>query len=366
MKSQSKVVMATTVHPHDDVRIYHKEAKALAKAGVKVAIVNLAYEGSDADGVAFIKAGEKPVRRLSRMTLGVRSVLKTIIELHPQVCHLHDPELLPIVPVLKSKGIKVIYDSHEKLSDQILNKNWIPRSLRGVSSNLCRRAEQRYCSRCDGIIAATEEIARSFEGAIVVKNLPTVEDYSLINAALYAESPKPHACYIGSITEQRGILTMIKAAYIAGVPLRIAGRFESIELYQQAKSMKEWENVHYEGVLDRSGVARLIASSSIGLLMLKATPSYMSSLPIKLYEYLSGGLWVVASDFAYWKSLGLEGKISFAPPDDPIAIAQAMKAASAGMQECRDRVEGAKEFQEQHSFASQEKKLLSLYEKLLK
>lgn len=359
------MVMATTAHPHDDVRIYHKEAKALAKAGLRVTIVNLQHEGIDADGIAFIKAGQARAGRLGRMTLGVGAVLKTILALRPQICHLHDPELLPIVPMLKGKGITVIYDSHEKLKDQILSKSWVPAGLRSLTSRVCGVAEQRFCGDCDGIIAATGEIAESLKGAVVIKNLPTAEDYSLIHTALYSESPKPHACYIGSISEQRGIFTIIKAAHQAGVPLRLAGAFESEALYQKAQAMEEWGNVSYEGVVDRGGVARLLASCSVGLLLLDATPSYTRSLPIKLYEYLAGGLYVVASDFAYWRSLGLEGQIRFVSPDDPIAIAREIRSACAESQQQGRRVERAERFQEQHSFGSQEQTLLALYDRLL-
>lgn len=363
LKTAPRIVMATTVHPHDDVRIYHKEAKALAKAGAAVSIVNLRYAGKDTEGITFIKACEQPEVRFARMTLGVGAVLRGVLRLRPQVCHLHDPELLPIVPLLRSRGIKVIYDAHEKLSDQMLTKPWIPKGLRAVSSGVCGAVERGFCNGCDGIIAATEEIARSFKGAVVLKNLPTLRDYNLINAALQSEKQKPYACYIGAITEQRGIFTIIQAAYQAGVPLRLAGRFESRALYQRAQRMKEWENVRYMGVLDREGVAKLMASCSVGLLLLEDTPSYRLSLPIKLYEYLAAGLRVVASDFPYWRSLGLEGSIRFVSPDDPAAIAEAITAACKAMEQCCDRAERARVFQQGHHFA--EETLLTLYKKLL-
>ena len=52
----------TSVHPHDDVRIFRLEALPLARAGWQVVILNREFEGKK-EGV-FFRRVELPVRRL--------------------------------------------------------------------------------------------------------------------------------------------------------------------------------------------------------------------------------------------------------------------------------------------------------------
>ena len=48
-----RIAMLTTLHPHDDIRIYHKESKALARAGWRVEIYNPRMEAAGEYGIRF-------------------------------------------------------------------------------------------------------------------------------------------------------------------------------------------------------------------------------------------------------------------------------------------------------------------------
>ena len=45
-------------------------------------------------------------------------------------------------------------------------------------------------------------------------------------------------------------------------------------------------------------MGEVLAASKIGLVTLLPTPSYVESLPIKLFEYMAAGMPVIASDFS--------------------------------------------------------------------
>nr|MBP8992765.1 glycosyltransferase [Bacteroidales bacterium] len=60
--------------------------------------------------------------------------------------------------------------------------------------------------------------------------------------------------------------------------------------------------------LDRDGVNELLKKVRLGMVILEATPSYIVSLPIKMFEYMAAGLPVIASDFPLWKSIIEESK----------------------------------------------------------
>ena len=60
-----RTVILTSVHPHDDVRIFHKEARSLVKAGYEVWMLDPEYEGQKS-GVTFRRV-EMPTGRLGRI-----------------------------------------------------------------------------------------------------------------------------------------------------------------------------------------------------------------------------------------------------------------------------------------------------------
>ena len=53
-----RICMITSVHKHDDIRIYHKEAKALKKAGYDVTVLCQDYQGNDESGVHFCRIAQ--------------------------------------------------------------------------------------------------------------------------------------------------------------------------------------------------------------------------------------------------------------------------------------------------------------------
>lgn len=61
-----KVCMITTVHYPFDTRIFHKEAKTLAKAGYEVTLIAQHNKNEIIDGIKII-ALPKPKNRLSRI-----------------------------------------------------------------------------------------------------------------------------------------------------------------------------------------------------------------------------------------------------------------------------------------------------------
>jgi hypothetical protein len=53
----AKVFMITTVHPSFDTRIFHKEAKTLARAGYEVVLIAQHDRGEMVDGVKIKDCG---------------------------------------------------------------------------------------------------------------------------------------------------------------------------------------------------------------------------------------------------------------------------------------------------------------------
>ncbi|MDD3741312.1 MAG: glycosyltransferase [Bacteroidales bacterium] len=109
--------------------------------------------------------------------------------------------------------------------------------------------------------------------------------------------------YIGGIFKTRGIFETLDAIQGTDIKLHLAGNFSPPSLEQECKSHPAWKNVEFYGYLDRNGVNELLKKVRLGMVILEATPSYIYSLPVKMFEYMASGLPVIASDFSLWRGI---------------------------------------------------------------
>ena len=104
--------------------------------------------------------------------------------------------------------------------------------------------------------------------------------------------------------------------------LHLAGPFQPAGLQDEIERLPGWSKVHFHGQLARAPLAELLAASDVGLVTLLPNKNYLTSQPTKLFEYLSAGLLVVASDFPAWREfLAAERLAEFVDPTDPASIA---------------------------------------------
>src|SRR6266852_8296265 len=112
VQRERRVCVLTSVHSPFDVRIFHKECKALVQAGYRVSMVAPHEEDMVVEGVA-IRAVPRSRRRIWRMTGTALHVLRKALAEQADVYHFHDPELIPVGLFLRACGKKVVYDIHE-------------------------------------------------------------------------------------------------------------------------------------------------------------------------------------------------------------------------------------------------------------
>ena len=368
--SGRRIVHLTTVHPRDDIRIFRKECVSLAHAGYDV--VQLVGDGlGDAvvDGVHIVDLGAPPAGRLARMREQPRRANARLQRLQPALLHLHDPELLPLGAAWARRGVPVVYDAHEDVPRQILTKQWIPAVLRPLVSRAFERYENSRVRGLAAVAAATPHIARRF--AAVARRCVNVNNFPLADELVppaQAGRRERAVCYVGGIMRSRGALQMVRAmAQLPDVRLLLAGRFEDAALEAELRAEPGWAQVDYCGYVGRTEVGALMSRSRAGLVTLLPMPSYRDSLPIKMFEYMSAELPVIASDFALWREI-VEGRQCghCVDPTNPNAIAAAIRALIDAPQHASALGRaGRAAVLSSYNWPQAERELLALYRELL-
>jgi glycosyltransferase involved in cell wall biosynthesis len=366
-----KVCFLTSVHRPFDVRIFYREAKCLAERGYSVTIIAPHDEDGLKDGVK-IKAVPVPGSRPERMSVTLWQIFRSALDTNASVFHFHDPELIPVGILLKLCGKRVVYDVHEDVPKDILDKPWIMPMLRQPIARILEWIHLLVAARFDAIVAATPAIARSFPK----KNTLTVQNFPDLNALSDAEesSYRQRECqivYAGGISEFRGGREMIQAMGLLGesVParLQLAGSFDPPELQERLASELGWGRVDCLGWLSHSEVRKLLGKSRLGLVVYHPIANHTMSQPNKLFEYMSAGLPVVASDFLLWRSIIQQNDCGIlVDPLKPAAIAQAIRwllerptEAEAMGQRGRDAARRV------YNWENEERKLVELYSQLM-
>lgn len=89
-----KVMIFSSVHSHNDSRVFYKEAVSLARAGYRVELHALAdFEQREEQGVKIIGL-PRPKNRVARLLSGWR-LFRRARSSGADRFHFHDPELLP-------------------------------------------------------------------------------------------------------------------------------------------------------------------------------------------------------------------------------------------------------------------------------
>lgn len=367
----SKVAHLTSVHSIYDPRIMYKECDALRQAGYEVILIAPNEQNIVIHNDVKIISVKRQSNRLLRMTKTIWDIYKNAKRLNAHVYHIHDPELIVVGLLLKMRGSKVIYDSHENVSQQILSKDWLPPGMRKIISDMFKISERILLRSFDYVIAATPAIAEYFIDS-GIKNCINVNNYPVLNNedAEFREDAvvKDQICYVGSIAEVRGIKQMILAmGLLNDLQLILAGVFDDIKLKDECKLLPGWSKVCELGFVNRAMVMQTIKQSKVGLVLLHPIINYLDSIPTKMFEYMLAGIPVIASNFSLWKNIIEDNHCGICV--DPLnvhEIADAIRYIINNPEEAKIMGEnGRRLVLKKYNWSSEAEKLLVLYKKIL-
>ena len=368
LQQLARVVHLSTAHGRRDIRIHLKECDSLAAAGYEVHCIMADGRGEERIGRVQVHDIGAAAGRFQRMLLRPWRILAAARAMRARLYHFHDPELLLIALFLRRGGAQVIYDSHEDTPRSLLSRDWVPRWLRPGLSAVFERFENFVVRRLAAVVAATPHIAARFvrlnPRSLDISNYP-------LDAEMQGEvQPIGEArtvCYLGGIGRVRGIFEMVNALEHVDARLILAGPWESAETEQAARSLPGWSKVDYRGVVGRQHVRQIMAESRAGLVFFHPEPNHVDAQPNKMFEYMSAGLPILASDFPLWRTLMVEsGAGRCADPLDPLAIAKAIGELLADPAEGRRMGQrGRDAVHQRFRWSLEERKLVNLYAELL-
>lgn len=366
-----KICHLSSVHPPQDIRIFIKECQSLHNAGHDVTFI-VPGNTEVVNGIKVVGVRTKAKNMFQRMVKTTAQVYKYALLENADVYHFHDPELIPHALLLKLKGKKVIYDVHEDVPRQILSKWWIRKPFRRIISWGFERLENFAAKKLDAIVTATPFINERFLqlgcNAVNINNFPIFRELYIPNVDW---SQKDRAvCYIGGISQIRGIHEMVKAIGETDIKLMIGGQFTSTsnELKHRVFQETGWNNVDFLGLVDRKKVSETIAKSVAGLVLFHPYPNHINAQPNKMFEYMSAGVPVISSNFPLWKQI-IEGNDCgiCVNPLEPNEIANAIKWLVDNPEEAKRMGEnGRRAVEQKYNWEKESEALVNLYASIVK
>lgn len=353
----------TSVHQRYDTRIFKKECISLARHGHKVFLIVCDGLGNEVkEGVTIIDIGvSNKMGRLKRFRILPNMIYQYLMTQKDKIdyVHFHDPELIFIGKNLVKNDIKVIYDVHEHVPNQILSKPYLPKFSRKLISWIVNKIEMKLSRRFFAIISVTDELVNRFlkinKNVFLLRNFPVLSSF-----------PDPDFSqktggflYAGGVTRIRGALEMSLATTLNKIPLDIYGPVDS-DISNQFNAN---QFCHVYGTVEQSVLFEKYRKASVGIILLHKVPNYIVSSPNKLFEYMVAGMGVIASDIPMWKEIVESCRCGICVnPYNIDEIANAMMYMKEHPEETKQMgMNGRKAVIEKYSWESEEPTLLSIY-----
>jgi glycosyltransferase involved in cell wall biosynthesis len=366
---KNRICHISSVHPRFDSRIFRKECVSIASHGYDVFfIVADGIENEKCEGVQIINVNPS-ISKFSRIKriLKIPKLIEARIEqLQPDLIHFHDPELIPLGLRLRRKGFLVVADFHEDIPLQILTKPYLKFFFKKIVSAAFQLYQRFACRKLSAVVSATPKIHQTLikynPRNVVVKNFPIIGKLKKVE-----KHNNKWISYIGGINTIRGFYEIIAAAKTSKTQLKLAGVFHEPQLHEVIKHPDFSSYIDFLGYLTSIEVEELLSKSYAGLVTLHPTLNFLDSLPIKLFEYMSAGIPVIASNFPLWKSIIEENNCGICvDPTNPHQIAEAINFLKENPEEAKIMGDnGRKAVLENYNWKNEEKKLIELYNTIL-
>jgi glycosyltransferase involved in cell wall biosynthesis len=389
----------------NDARVL-KEAETLQRSGYQVCVFALHTPGVTkanerlAGGIEVIRVARSPLWKwrksatrnvpnngpsFTKTKIGLKhQILRVITRAWTHLClmvqmlrykadvvHAHDVNTLPTAWLAAKLGKShLVYDAHE-----------ISTSREGYSSfrRLVALVEKWLMPKADGTITTTDARAKFFARAYQVKR-PTVlqnrprftasDATDRIRTELGLTESWPIILYQGGLQQGRGLEKLIDTASL--VPnayfVFIGGGRLTQTLTQLSRDRGLEDRVYFIPTVSLADLPSYTASADIGVQPIENTClNHYTTDSNKLFEYLTAGLPVVATNFPEIRKIVQHNEVGIlVPHNDPLALAAALNALVSDAALRSKFASNARATAYRLNWEEQESRLVELYDCVLK
>ena len=259
---------------------------------------------------------------------------------------------------------------HEDLPKQLLGKPYLNKPFKVVLSKVFEWYERWSCPKFDAIIAATPFIRDKFltinPNTVDINNFPLLDE--LANTCDWTHKENEVA-YVGGIAKIRGILEVVEALGLTqDVTLNLGGKFSELSTHSEVRSLLGWGKVNYLGFVNREEMSQLLLRSKVGIITFLPSPNHINAQPNKMFEYMSAGIPIIASNFPMWKGI-VEGCNCgvCVDPEKPEEISDAIMTLIADDEKARSMGANARRaIEERFNWEIEVEKLYEIYRCVLR
>lgn len=384
---KTKIMMLGCLHAPDDARIVERESQSLVSTGkyevvyytnnfsgkefMTSKIKNFKVKEYNLPNIFSLNHWRNPIAYYSSLSSNFKTIKKIVLEERPDVVHIHEFILMNYVKVIKSVNpkIKIIYDVHEDY-EQLYFEEWC-KTKTVFLSEIGRRyvgiRNRHFAKISDAVITVVPYLTQRYnfiDNLYEIRNYPIISDTKTNNDSSHFNMR--NICYVGGISKERGLLTLLECVDKINGDIYIAGGGDAEIIQRIGEMEKDYTNLHYLGWLDRSEVNALMKQCSIGVCTLKHTPAHEISFPVKLFEYMSHSLAVVCSDIKLWEEIVNESRCGIiVNPDSVDEIVDAINNLLDNESETQNMGgQGRRSIEEKYCWNYEKNKLLELYDSL--
>lgn len=365
-----KVCHITTAHKLYDPRICLKETKSLAQNGYETYLIITAEKDTIWNNVKIIALKEAK-DRFERFFKIKKEAFKKAVALKSNVYHLHDPELISVGLKIKRKtNAKIIFDVHEYISDQIMNKKWIkPNIVRKIVNKLYPLYERKLLKKYDGLIVAVPDLIRYYKyqhNIAVIRNFPILKIIEKIKP-IKKNTNNKIIIYPGTLSLSRGMKIMLEV--MLKLPddyeLWLFGTWHNYTEFEYCKELPGWKKTKYFGKKHPEDVYSFMKSADLGIQLLQPLNQYQKEdYPVKVFEFIAAGLPVLMSDFPHKKEL-FGKSVEYVDPQKPKEIANKIEKLISNPKVKDKLIEKGNKFIKDFSWEKEEDTLLEFYNSII-
>ncbi len=304
-----RVCFLSFTHPFDDMRILHKEAYSLARAGHEV--IHLApgdMAPAEVGGVRILLYPRASVLR--RAWLLLRHGY--LIEADVYHCNEVQSWLIGLVLKLVRPRARVVFDVHEHYPSRFAELVHYPRWLRRPSESVLRILFRVLTPVTDFLIFAKRSVVPDFP--VHSSQAACVFNYSAARFSVPSRESVPPAVHahfasgfvaihLGYISRVRGWPQLLEALTQLPAEVRVISLGEVVEgvdtLMAEARRLGVADRVTLLDQVPYETVFQYLVWADCGLMLYQpGIQNHVFAFPMKMYDYMQAGLPLIGPDFA--------------------------------------------------------------------